>query len=453
MSQITSEQSMETALVHHQAGRLGQAEAIYRQILKQEPNHPQALLYLGLVAHQMGHRPSAIRLMRQAISLKSDWPEGWTNLGVVLRDDGQYDEAIDAYRQALALSPDRPHVYYNLGVALKETGKLEEAVAAYRQAVLLKSDLIDAHYGIALSQLIQGDFAQGWHGYELRWMCTNFTSPRRKFWQPKWDGSDLAGKTILLHSEQGFGDTIQFVRYTPMVAQRGGKVILACQPELRNLLHEFPGITQLVTWEQSLPAFDLHCPLLSLPLAFGTLLETIPNSVPYITPDPIKVQHWRDKLASDPQHFKVGLIWAGGPHPKGRSASLAAFAPLAAAPGATFYSLQTGDAAKEAANPPDGLKLINYANDLKDFADTAALIANLDLVISIDTAAAHLAGAMGKPVFNLLQFAADFRWMLNRTDSPWYPTMRLFRQPKLGDWNSLIPQVAAAVSNMQQSAG
>jgi TPR repeat/Tetratricopeptide repeat len=448
MSHISPEQTMETALVHHQAGRLGQAEALYRQILAQQPNHPQALLYLGLVAHQVGQRPSAIRLMRQAIALKPDWPEGWTNLGVALRDDGQYDEAIDAYRQALVLSPDRPHVYYNLGVALKESGKLDEAVAAYRQAVLLKSDLIDAHYGIALSQLLQGDFAQGWHGYELRWMCTNFTSPRRKFWQPKWDGSDLAGKTILLHSEQGFGDTIQFIRYVPMVAERGGKVILVCPPELRRLLKDFSGVSQLVTWDESLPSFDLHCPLLSLPLAFGTLLETVPNSVPYITPDAREVQRWREKLASDPQRLKVGLVWAGGPHPKGRSMSLAAFSPLSAIPGVSFYSLQTGDAAKEADNPPDGLKLINDANELKDFADTAALIANLDLVISIDTAAAHLAGAMAKPVFNLLQFAADFRWLLDRQDSPWYPTMRMFRQSKLGDWDSIIQQVTTALKTL-----
>lgn len=274
---------------------------------------------------------------------------------------------------------------------------------------------------------------------------------QRKFLQPLWDGSDITGKTIFLHAEQGLGDTIQFVRYAPLLARRCASVIIESQKELKSLLQNVEGINRVLAYGESLPDCDVHCPLLSLPSIFDTALETIPGNIPYVTADPILIKKWRDKIQHDESTFKIGLVWAGNPQYKKdhyRSFSLSTFAPLSQLKGVTFYSLQKGEGAEQAKGHPGGVTLVDFMEEIHNFTDTAALIDNLDLVISVDTAVAHLTGAMGKPIWTLLPFAPDWRWMLTRDDSPWYPTMRLFRQSLPGDWDTVIGNIKKNLSEL-----
>ncbi len=391
-------------------------------------------------------RPSPPIVRR--IALEPSYAEAHSNLGNALASNGQFDDAIAAHRQAIALKPNYAEAHSNLGNALAGKGQLDSAIAAHRQAIALNPNLSEAHKNLALALLARNDFQEGWEEYEWRWKCKELPFPRDSA-QPQWDGSSLEGRTILLHAEQGFGDAIQFIRYLPMVAQRGGKIIIACQGELQRLFQTMAEGCHIVVVGPSPPAFDFHCPLLSLPRAFATTLANIPNIVPYLQADAEDARRWQRRLADHCSIVKVGLVWAGKAahkNDRNRSMKLARLAPLAQAPGVLFFSLQKGEAAVEGKTPPASLELIDWTEELKDFADTAALIANLDLVIAVDTAVAHLAGAMGKPVWTLLPFVPDWRWMLERKDSPWYPSMRLFRQPSLGDWDSVVTRVAEALS-------
>jgi len=271
----------------------------------------------------------------------------------------------------------------------------------------------------------------------------------RNFTKPQWDGRALEGRTLLLHAEQGLGDAIQFIRYLPLMSQRGGRIIIECYAELQRLFQIMAGRCQIVACGQPLPAFDLHCPLLSLPRVFGTTLSNIPHVVPYLHPDAEEARKWHHRLLWQSRLVNVGLAWMGNPahkNDRSRSIKLARLAPLGQVPGVRFFSLQKGEAAAETKTPPSGMELVDWTQELKDFADTAGLIANLDLVIAVDTAVVHLAGAMGKPVWTLLPFVPDWRWLLEREDSPWYPTMRLFRQNSWGDWDSVITRVVDALS-------
>jgi hypothetical protein len=280
---------------------------------------------------------------------------------------------------------------------------------------------------------------------------------RRDFSEPRWDGADLAGRTILLYTEGGFGDALQFVRYARLVAQRGGIVFLECQPELRDLFGSVAGVTRLLSRGEPLPPFDVHSPLQSLPLALGTNLQSIPNSVPYLVADPDRIAVWRRQLLADGPGFRVGLVWSGSPKnlpAHNPNQTLANFSPWAGIKGVVFYSLQKGIPEAEARNPPRGLNLIDYSRRLVDFADTAALVTCLDLVISVDTSVAHLAGALGRPAWVMLTTLPDFRWLLNRDDSPWYPSVRLFRQTERDDWSSVVQRVAAELQRVIcQAAG
>ncbi|HMK49340.1 MAG TPA: glycosyltransferase family 9 protein, partial [Thermodesulfovibrionales bacterium] len=300
-------------------------------------------------------------------------------------------------------------------------------------------------WSIALLQLRSGDFENGWKGYEWRWQLKDELATARFFSQPRWDGSDISGKTVLLHSEQGFGDTIQFARYAPLVADLGATVIIECQRELVSLLRSVKGVHTVIARDDEAPPFDIHCPLLSLPSVFGTKLETIPGKVPYISADQAAIQLWRDKIISAPAAPRIGLAWSGNPKKptdRFRSCPLDAFIPLSGVGDITFFSLQKGAAARQAGTLSEDLKILDYTDKINDFSDTAALVQNLDLVITVDTAVAHLAGALGKPVWILLPFVSDWRWMRDREDSPWYPTMRLFRQRSSGDWESVMSRVS-----------
>ena len=430
-------------------GQLNEALAAYRQAIALRPDFAEAHGNLGITLRDKGQLDEAIAAFRRAISLNPNDAEARGNLGIALKDNGQLDEAIAAYRQGIALKPDYAEAHSGLGNALKDKGQLDEAIAAYRQGIALKPNLPEAQYNLSLALLSRGDFQRGWEQYEWRWKCKGFPSPRRNFVQPQWDGSPLEARTILLHTEQGIGDAIQFIRYLPLVQQRVGKIILECSAELQRLFRTTAERCQIVAEGGLLPGFDLQCPLLSLPRIFGTTSTNIPRTVPYLQADAEEARTWKQRLADHSPIVNVGLAWAGNPDHKNdrnRSMKLEKLAPLGQVPGVRFFSLQKGEAAAQAKTPPPGMELVDWTEELKDFADTAALIANLDLVIAVDTAVVHLAGAMGKPVWTLLPIVPDWRWLLEREDSPWYPTMRLFRQSSWGDWDSVITRAAEALS-------
>ncbi|MGD0390624.1 MAG: tetratricopeptide repeat protein [Tepidisphaeraceae bacterium] len=430
-------------------GQLDEAIAAFRRAIALRPNIPELHSNLSNALKDKGQLDEAIAACRRAIALNPNIPVVHINLGNVLRDKGQLDEAIAAFRRAVALNPNLPEAHSHLGTALINKGQLDEAIAAWRHAIALNPNFAEAHFNLSVALLERGDFQEGWEEHEWRWKCKDSLSPPRDFAPPQWDGCPLEGRTLLLHAEQGLGDALHFIRYLPLAAQRGGKIIIECQAELQRLFQSVAGGCQVVARGQPLPAFDLHCPLLSLPHVFRTNFANIPNIVPYLHADAEDAGRWQHRLAEHRPLVRVGLAWAGNPDNKNdrnRSIKLASLAPLGQAPGVRFFSLQKGEAAAQAKNPPPGMELVDWTAELKDFADTAALIANLDLVIAVDTAVAHLAGAMNKPVWTLLPFVPDWRWQLERQDSPWYPSMRLFRQPCAGNWDSVITRVVDALS-------
>jgi Flp pilus assembly protein TadD len=472
--------SFTLATEHHRRGQFAQAESLYRTLIAQDPAHTDAVQMLGVLCNQTGRADEAISLLRLAIQLNPNRPDYFNNLGLVLAGQGKLQEAADALRRALSLSPDFPQALNNLGNVFRELGRLEEACNALSAAIAHEPSYAEAHanlghvhqnlhdaalaitaYQRSLAQrddpevrlalastcLLAGNLERGWPLYESRWEASG-RQMNRGFSQPLWDGSDLAGRTILLHAEQGLGDTIQFIRYVPMVRQRSGRAIVLCPPELQRLLTGQLGIEQVVTDLNALPPFDVHCPILSLPRVFGTMLKSIPAQVPYLEPDQQLVGPWRQRLNALSPGLKAGLVWAGSrAHRRDRHRSIAPakLARLAHAPGVRFISLQKGDAA---ATPPD-MPLVDWTGELHDLADTAALVSNLDLMISADTAVAHLAGALARPVWLLLPFSPDWRWMWDRPDSPWYPTMRLFRQTTPGDWEGVIGRVLGALQALR----
>jgi hypothetical protein len=369
------------------------------------------------------------------------------NLGSVLLAQFEFARAIPVFQNAIALNPNWPELHNNLGLALRNEARHTEALASFKRALTLRPDYPSAHWNLSWTLLMLGDFKSGWAEYEWRTKCPAVMTPR-PFLQPQWRGEELTGRTILLHAEQGFGDMLQVVRYAPLVANRGGKVIVECRPELATLFKTVKGIEQIVIQGQPLPPFDIQCSMMSLPLAFNTTLETIPAEVPYISATTDRIAAWQEKLGTRDDRLRVGLVWAGRPaqqYDRRRSASFEHFAPLSKVKSARFYSLQKGPAAAQAALAPPEMDLIDLTADLHDFAETAALIANLDLVIGIESAVTHLAGAMGKPVWAILAHVADWRYLLNRSDSPWYPTIRLFRQTTPNDWDNVMAEVAAAL--------
>ncbi len=455
-------------------GRTTEAEACYEKVLRLRGDHPEALVSKAEILRRERKFGEAIYIGRRAIEARPDFAEAYNTVGAALQEQGNLDEAIEAYQKAIELQPMTAGPYANLGYARHTQGKLDEAKKCYRKAIELRPDMpetynnlgnlfrdqlnlqgaieaynqaiyfspahTDAHWNRSLAWLLMGNFADGWAEYEWRWL--NFPQEKRTFRQPLWDGSyPLAGRTILLHAEQGLGDAIQFVRFAPVVAEMGATVNLECQRELEPLLQRFQGITRTITRGDPLPPVDCHCPLLSLPHALKLTPRSCGGSEPYIHPHAPLVQKWRETISGNKTRLKVGLSWAGSPihrRDRERSMSLSLLQPLGEVEDVTYFSLQKGDPAREAANPPGKMVLKDYTSQLHDMADSAGLLANLDLVITVDTALAHLAGAMGKTVWVLLPYSPDWRWLLDREDSPWYPTMTLLRQKKPGDWDGPI---------------
>ena len=392
------------------------------------------------------------------MQLKPDFVEAWVDLGNLMQNMKRHEEAESCYQQALTYSPGNADAYFNQGVSYQRRGRLDEALTSFDHAIENRPDFVDAHWYKSFICLQQGDYARGWDEHE--WRLRQTKNVPRPFRQPVWDGSALAGRTILVHDEQGYGDTFQFVRYLSMVEACGGQVIFECHRNLAPLLRGCSGYVKLV--ERSSPhavpemPFDVQIHLMSLPRVLKTRIETVPREVPYIRADPALVQRWREQISHD-RGFKIGIAWAGSPNHTNelnRSCALTDFSSLAGIPGVSLYSLQKGPGAEQADEPPPGMRLIRVDKELDQaarFVDTAALMANLDLVVSIDTAIVHLAGAMGRPVWTLLCATPDWRWLQDRSDTPWYPTMRLFRQTAPGDWHAVFIQIRDALRALMQN--
>jgi tetratricopeptide (TPR) repeat protein len=543
---LTPPQALALGLRHHQAGDLGTAEQLYRQVLQIDPRHPTALQQLGLIALQQGRNDAAIDLLteslgvnpsspaahfhlgralrtqgrleeavtsyrqslrlnaasaaahnnlgdvllelerwdeaaaalREAVRLKPDFPEGHNNLATALGKQGRYEEAEACCREALRLRPDyfpascnlgilcrdqgkleeaaawlgralhtRPDCFpawHNLGNVLTEQGKFEEALACLSRAVRLKPDNAEAHRDRGMILLLRGDWEQGWPEYEWRHRCRESPPPPPGL--PVWDGSPLAGRTILLLDEQGLGDNIQFARYVPFVKAQGGTVVFVCQPALTRLFAGCPGVDRVVARGSDGPGpADLYAPLLNLPGIYRTTPRTVPRGAPYFSIDPGLVETWRRELG-DLGGFKIGISWQGNPKfglDRLRSLPLAHFAAVAEVPGVRLLSLQKTVGSERLPSFAERFGVVDLGPHLADLVDTAAVMRNLDLVITSDTMVAHLAGALGVPVWVALGRVADWRWLLDREDSPWYSTMRLFRQKNAGDWPDVFARIAA----------
>lgn len=430
-----------------ETGRLDEAMEACRRAAALRPDSPETYYNMGRTLQDLRRDADAADAYRQALALRPGYVEALTNLGLTQMARGMADEAVATFRSAVEMRPGFSDAWVNLGVALKDAGRLEEAIEVGRRSLAAWPDLQEARYNLGVTYLLSGDLARGWPLHEVRRQIPRLRC-NRDLPRPEWTGEPLAGRRVLLHAEQGFGDVIQFVRYAPLVGDRGGRVVVLCQPSLKRLLKGQAGIEQVVGEGEPLPPFDLHCPLMSLGNVFGTTLATIPAAVPYVAPATEVAARWRERIAGCPAGLKVGIAWAGNPaHANDRHRSVPAevLAPLAKATDVRPVSLQKS--AHPLAAPP-GLPLIDFTSELADFADTAGLVANLDLVVCVDTAVAHLAGAMGKPVWLMVPFAPDWRWMLGRSDSPWYPTMRLFRQPRPGDWGGPVKQIVTELARL-----
>jgi tetratricopeptide (TPR) repeat protein len=375
--------------------------------------------------------------------------------GRLLADQDKCDSALAAYNKSISVAPNYVEAYRNRGVLLRNMMRLRESMASYDRAIALRPTDAKSHWYRGLDRLLKGDYASGWTEFEWRhkvvWKSSE--GPGRlavtRFAQPRWNGEELHGRTLLLCSEQGFGDIIQFIRFAAELAPFNGRVVLWTSKALVNLMETATGVDAVVPMDGDVPCSDVYFPLLSLPHVLKITLDNLPTRVPYLHADPMRSASWRRRLSAL-DGLRVGLVWAGSPSlqlDRRRSLTLWHFAELADIPGVTFVSLQKGSAAAETSQPPAGLLIHDWTGELDDFAETAALIDGLDLVIAVDTAVAHLAGALGKPVWLLNRFDTCWRWLLDRPDSPWYPTMRIFRQPKLGDWGSVFAGVHAALTS------
>ena len=439
--------NIELGIMHYQGGDLQNAKSIFEKIVAAQPNNFDALYYLAIVNYQMEDYDEAILNIKKALTKNSISAEANNVLGNILMVAGQLNEAIICYQKAIEINPNFTDAYNNLGMTYIQPLQLDEAIKYFQKAIEINPNFAEAHVNMSFVLLLSGKLNQGWQEYEWRWGLEDSFDDMSYSYIPLWNGSDVSNRTILIHAEQGFGDAIQFIRYIPMVANRGAKIIVDCPKELISLFSNMEDIKQVILrtdYDDIDIDVDVRCPLLSLPYIFRTTIDTIPSDVPYLIADTALIQKWRERLSKDNSNAKkIGLVWAGSSSNKKlrRSYSLSLFSPLSETEDVTFYSLQKGEVSKQAKDSPFGMRLIDYTEEINDFSDTAAIIESLDLVISIDTAVAHLTGALGKPVWTLLPFSPDWRWMLNRGDSPWYPTMRLFRQPSRGDWETVIVKV------------
>jgi Flp pilus assembly protein TadD len=423
-------------------GRTDEAVANYQEAVRLVPNFPEACNNLGVAFHSQRKSVESVAALRRALALKPDYAEAYNNLGNALHERGELDEAVASYQHAVRLRTDYTEAYNNLGNALRNQGRLAEAMVSYEQALQLKPDHAEVHLSRALAWLGMGDFERGWPEYEWRLKVSYFAIP--PFRQPLWDGSPLDGRTILLYADHGLGDAIQFIRYVPLVRQQGGRVIVTCAQPLARLLASCPGIDRVVVEGGGIPDSDVYAPLMSLPGIFGSNLETLPTEVPYLFPDASLVEHWRGEMSLSDE-LQVGIVWQGNPHyvrDRSRSFQLARFEVISRVAGVRLISLQKGYGSEQLADLAGRFEVTDLGSRLGDLMDTAAAMENLDLMICVDSAVAHLAGALGVPAWVALPFSADWRWLTDRDDNPWYPSMRLFRQKRWGDWDEVFERIA-----------
>lgn len=471
---------MQLAIQQHQAGRFAEAEQIYRQVLAERPNYGDALHLLGTLCAQRGDFDTAVDLIGRAVTANPKVAVYQSNLGNALREMGKPKEAIAAYlevlrldptaakdyanfaaafresgnleaamkacRRGLKLTPKLAELHHEMGLALLEKGDLDAAIASLRRAIAINPQWPSPHWNLSIALLLKGDYRQGWIEHEWRLQMKQFESSRPPFDKPKWDGEDLKGRTVLLTPEQSYGDMIQFIRYVPLIQDRGGHAVIARLPAWQRLLEGIPGLKQLET--VTADSFDLYCPFVSLALAFATRVKSIPADIPYLLSDADLVEALGSKLDSSNGKLKIGIAWTAPPTEKrdtSRSISPAQLEPLNSVNDVEYYALQNRPTPPLGASPPDGLRLIDPPVEWTDYADIAALISYMDLVICVDSAVAHVAGAMGKTVWLMLSTRPDWRWLPGREDNPWYPTMRIFRQKSPGDWAEVVGRVQEAL--------
>jgi tetratricopeptide (TPR) repeat protein len=462
-------------------GNMEEAEASLRKAVALNPQEFNALNNLGTVLEALKKTEEAIGLYRESLRFNPSFAEAHNNIGNALSKQGNNADGESHYRRAIELKPDYVQAHHNLAGVQMDRGDLAAALASYDRAIALDPNYAEAHFGRAQARLKMGDFEYGWPEFEWRWWRKEF--PPRPFSQPLWDGSSLAGRTILLHAEQGLGDTIHFIRYAPLVKrctlppdgrrEHQGRVIVECPDSLIPLLASCPGIDQLVAKDSPLPPFDTHAPLLSLPWMLKTTLTSIPADFPYLFADPELVEKWKMEISAAISHvnqgvdtprspvqtsrhsplttFKIGIAWQGNPaypNDRRRSIPVERFETLARIDGVRLFSLQKGPGADQLATIGDRFPIVDLGSRFQTFQDTAAALKNLDLAISVDSAVAHCAGALAVPVWVLLPHGCDWRWMLDREDSPWYPTLRLFRQTKPGDWPGVFDRLRAAIAEL-----
>jgi tetratricopeptide (TPR) repeat protein len=438
-------------------GKKDEALACYREALRLKPDYGDAYNNYGLALAEARRPAEAAVVLRQAVRLLPRAAEAHNNLGLALAEIGRFAEAEECYDEALRLNPRYAEAHNNLGSTYKEQGRLEEALASYQLALWLNPESASTHWNQALALLQKGDFEAGWREYEWRWKRPK--ARPRSFPQPTWDGSPPAGRTLLLWMEQGLGDMLMFIRYAELLQQQGATVIVECPACLHLLFARCRGIDRLVAEGTPLPDFDAHIPLLGLPHRLHTTLATVPAAVPYLFADQGRVERWRKELA--PQDgFRIGITWQGNRHHQWdhfRSFPVTQFAPLARLPSVRLISLQKGHGAEQLKQLGNRFPVIELESeqdaDTAAFMDTAAIMKNLDLVVTTDTAIAHLAGGLGVPVWVALSAVNDWRWLRGRDDSPWYPTLRLFRQARLGDWDGVFERMAAEVQRLVAQGG
>ncbi|MCA9201695.1 MAG: FkbM family methyltransferase, partial [Planctomycetales bacterium] len=451
----TVAQALTQAWQIHQSGDIASAENIYRQVLSAQPESANGWCYLGIACHDLDRFEEAESAYREALRLQPEFPVALNNMGNTLRRLGRIDEALASFRRALELKPDYLNAFKNAGTTLVWEGRFDEAIDWYSQALRLNPDEAESHRNVGIIRLLQGDFTNGWPEYEWRWRADDLKKPPHA--QPEWQGESLDGKTILLYAEQGLGDTLNFVRYANVLKQLGARTIVQVQPPLVPLLRSTPGIDTLVPQREQPPAFDVHAPLLSVPAILKTDLDSIPADVPYVFADERLIEFWRSELRSF-GGLRVGIVWQGNPDHQAdhlRSVPLTRFAPLAALPGVQLFSLQKGHGAEQLAGAGANINVVNLGARLDEssgaFLDTAAVMKVLDLVITTDTSIAHLAGALGVPTWLALPYVPDWRWLLDREDSPWYPSMRLFRQTQPGDWDGVFERLTEALRQQAEA--
>lgn len=430
----------------HSVGRYVEAIRSAERAISIQPANPIAHNSLGSALRLSGHPREAMAEYEEAIRLNPNYAEAHCNLGNALRELNRTDEAIACFQKSISLQPGSPEVLNNLAGAFEEQGKTDEAIATYGESIQAKPDFYLAHQNLGILLLREQRFAEGWEEFEWRLHDPELVGVLSGIDLPHWDGSPLNGKRILIVTEQGFGDTFQFLRYLPQVLERGGQVVFRCQPELRGVLKNIAGVDEWSWRTDPPPKCDCVVPLLSLPRLLKVNASTMPSAGSYIPVDPESSARWKDKLGARKARLRVGLAWSGRAefaNNQRRSISLAELSPLAEFSEIEFFSLQKGPAAEQLASSP--IQLRDEMPAISDFAETAGLMDQLDLIITVDTSVAHLAGAIGKKVFLLLHHVPDWRWFEGRDDSPWYPSMRLFRQDKLGEWGEPVQKLVVAL--------